>query len=344
MNTTPNNSVDVSMNQENSEYSSEDWSAIVTALYDLYGEQETVSDINNNVFTPTQLLNGDDIRIRNTDSEDSDDESDSESNSRAHVDIFTSNIQTTSISDDDDSDSNSMANFDTTRAINDNDDRAPYPNRNRNTRQPESRKWPQETSERKLIGIRSFATIYIEKAKLADRRGRNKLAIKYYAAAYELDPYMEYLSDYATCLEKDQQYKKAEVYYLEAIDNLDPKSKSNLAIYNLADMYLHLSRLKIKTSSGRTLFQRNTEHSQNTVQIIQTLPLRSESQESSTEFSNQKKNEESSTNTLFNNNIVQSDDEVTWCIDRSPSTISTNEQSNEDNKKESEEETDTLLL
>ena len=341
--------VDLSMNEQNSEeYTTEDWSAIMNALHDLYDDSDmydtsmslstTTSNPNSpNSFTPRQLFNGEDIQIRNTDSEDSDDETETNSNSMSNFDIFTSNIQRATINDDDDSgsDSNSMANFDTTNTIIDNEDRAPYPYRSRNTRQPQSRKSPREISERKLLGIRSFANIYIEKAKLADRKGRNKLAIKYFAAAYELDPYMEYLSDYATCLEKDRQYKKAEMYYLEAIDNLDPRSTSNLAIYNLADMYLHLSKVKIKTSSGRIIHNEQQE----TVQITQTLPVRSESQESPIEFLNQKKEEETSTNRLvfsvdINNDNNEKEEEVTWYIDRNPKT-----ENKDNNEKETPQET-----
>jgi len=305
-----NNSVspDLSMNEQNSEeYTTEDWSAIMNALQDLYEDSDiydtsmsistnTSNPNSHNSFTPRQLFNGDDIQIRNTDSEDSDDESDS----------------------------NSLANFDMLYSINTNN----HQDRPRNN-QRTARKRPRCLSETNLIGLSSFATFYIEKAKEADRRNRNKLAIEYYAAAIELDPYMEYLSDYATCLEKDHQYLKAEKYYLEAIDNLDPRSRSNLAIYNLADMYLHLSKVKIKTSSGRVIHnqeQVTLQEQENVSQNIQLVPIHSESQESSIEFSNQKKEEETSTNRLVINtdvnvnNTNNQEEEVTWYIDRNPTT------------------------
>ena len=83
--------VDLSMNEQNSEeYTNEDWSAIMNALHDLYDDSDmydtsmslstTTSNPNSpNSFTIRQLFNGEDIQIRNTDSEDSDDDSGSDS-------------------------------------------------------------------------------------------------------------------------------------------------------------------------------------------------------------------------------------------------------------------------
>ena len=97
--------VDLSMNEQNSEeYTTEDWSAIMNALHDLYDDSDmydtsmslstTTSNPNSpNSFTPRQLFNGEDIQIRNTDSEDSDDETETNSNSMSNFDIFTSNIR-----------------------------------------------------------------------------------------------------------------------------------------------------------------------------------------------------------------------------------------------------------
>lgn len=173
------------------------------------------------------------------------------------------------------------------------------------------------------VGIFTFASTFLRKARLADRNSKYKEAIENYMAALELDSSSNCLSELATALEENKQYKTAVGYYKRAIEELD----DILAMYNLADLYTRIYRKEIRVPSSfdEECIDHIIPEPHEKIEPMSTIPVNDDV--SSISFTNQRRDHDSCSREMFcqitvtrqEEHETQEEEEVTWSIVRTPS-------------------------
>ena len=173
------------------------------------------------------------------------------------------------------------------------------------------------------VGIFTFASTFLARARLADRNSKYKEAIQNYMAALELDSSLNCLSELATALEEDKQYTKSVEYYRRSIEELDDM----LAMYNLADLYTRIYRKEIRVpiSFDEQCIDHIIPEPQEKVEPTYTVPVNDN--DSPLSFTNQRRHHDSHSRELFRERmttqeekeVTDDEEEVTWSIVRTPS-------------------------